>query len=298
MLQGADPPFEDLLFPPEQLGPTAAADLAFGHPATGDHPLPRDLDRHHDLDLALPNLAEGRLAQALGRALDVFRQLIDDIVVANLDLGALRRGGGCGRGLEVEADDDRVRDAGEQQVRVAHSADALADDLDRHHGVLDLLKRAEQSFESSLRVGLDHQAELLDLALLGATGELLEGDPRREVARSLRRAPLGELGQGDLAGGLFRADDLEDVTGLRDLAHAGHHDGRRRAGLGDALSAVVGKRADSTVDVTANEVVADLERACLHEHGGDGATAALEVSVDDSTDRVAVGVRLQLEDVS
>jgi len=49
--------------------------------------------------------------------------------------------------------------------------------------------------------------------------------------------------------------------------------------------------------VAAYEVVADLERARLHQHGGDRAAAPLEVRVDDRADRVAVGIRLQLEDV-
>ncbi len=49
--------------------------------------------------------------------------------------------------------------------------------------------------------------------------------------------------------------------------------------------------------MAADEVVADLERACLDEHGGDRSAAALEVRVDDGPERVAVGVRFELEDV-
>src|SRR6202051_1695036 len=92
MLERADPAFVDLLLPPDQLDPASTADLALQHPAAGDDSEPRDLDRGDDLDLALADLAVGRLAQALGGAFDILRQLVDDVVVADLDLGAFRGG--------------------------------------------------------------------------------------------------------------------------------------------------------------------------------------------------------------
>ena len=46
-----------------------------------------------------------------------------------------------------------------------------------------------------------------------------------------------------------------------------------------------------------DKVVADLQRPGLHEHRRDRATAALEVGIHNRSDRVAVGVRLQLEDI-
>src|SRR5712692_1007527 len=116
MLQRADPALVDQLLPPVQLDPAAAADLAIDDTATCNDAQPRDLDGRDDIDPAFANLAVGRLAQALRGALDILGQLIDDVVVANLDLRPFRRclRGRCG--LEVEAHDDRVRNACEQQV--------------------------------------------------------------------------------------------------------------------------------------------------------------------------------------
>ena len=42
---------------------------------------------------------------------------------------------------------------------------------------------------------------------------------------------------------------------------------------------------------TGDERVADLERAALHEHGGDRAAADVEVGLEHDALRAAVGVR-------
>src|ERR1700693_878439 len=90
VLQRADPALEDLLLAPQQLGPTATGYLALDDTAAGDHALARDLDRDHDLDLALTNLTISRLTQTFGCTLDVFGELVDDVVVADLDLCSFR----------------------------------------------------------------------------------------------------------------------------------------------------------------------------------------------------------------
>src|SRR5258708_10490190 len=89
VLERADPAFEDLLLTPRQLDPASTADLALQHPAAGDHSEPRDLDPGDDLDLALADLTVGWLAQAFGGALDILRQLVDHVVLADLYLGPL-----------------------------------------------------------------------------------------------------------------------------------------------------------------------------------------------------------------
>src|SRR5690348_9108389 len=251
VLQRADATLEDLFPATEKLDPAATADLALHDATAGDDAGARDLDRGDHLDAALPDLTIRGLAQALGRALHVFGELVDDVVVADLDLGLLgsRRVGR--RRLQVEDHDDGAGHAGQQKVGVAHGAHALADDLDRHDRVFDLLQRGEHGFERALRVGLDDQVQLFDLAFLGAASQVFEGDARRYVTSRLLGTPFDELGERDLARGLLRADDLEDVTRLRHLAHAGDHHWGRGRGLGDGATAIVGQRAHAAVDVAA-----------------------------------------------
>ena len=109
--------------------------------------------------------------------------------------------------------------AGQQKIRVTDGPHSLTDDLDRDHRVFDLLQRAEEGFQRALRICLDDQAELLDLAFFGAARKLFQGDPRGEVSCRFLRASLRQLRQRDLPSRFFRADDLEDVAGLWDLAH-------------------------------------------------------------------------------
>src|SRR6266568_4820641 len=125
VLERVDPPLVDHLAAPEKLDPAPTADLALHDAAAGDDAGARNLDRGDDLDPALADLAVRRFAQPLGRALHVLGELVDDVVVADLDLGPLRGRRTPGRRLQVEADDDRARNAREQQVRVADGADAL-----------------------------------------------------------------------------------------------------------------------------------------------------------------------------
>src|SRR5438105_2543361 len=91
VLQRADPAFEHQLLAPHQLDPASTADLALHDPAASDHSQARDLDRGDDLNPTLPNLPIGWLAKALCRALHILRQLVDDVVVADLDFGPLGR---------------------------------------------------------------------------------------------------------------------------------------------------------------------------------------------------------------
>src|SRR5215467_8177556 len=298
VLQRADAALPYLLTVAHQLDVPATADFAFDHARAGDQAYARDLDRHHDLDAALPHLLVGRLPHSLGGPLDVLRQLIDDVVVANLHLLALGGPVASGSRLEVEAQDDGAGDARQQQVGVVDRSDPLADDFDRDDRILDLLQGLENRFQRALSVGLDHQVELLDGALLRLARQLLERHSRRALAAGLGLAALLQLRQSDLSGGFLGADNLEDVACAGHLAEAA--DDHRHRGLGrrHALAAVVRHGSYPAIDVPAHEVVTDLEGAVLHQDRGDGAAAPLQVGVDDGADCVAVWICLQLQDLA
>src|SRR6266849_4717869 len=101
VLQRVDATFVDHLAAPEKLDPASTADLALHDAAAGDDAGARNLDRGDDLDPALADLAVRRFAQSLGRALHVLGELVDDVVVADLDLGPLRSSRARRRRLQV-----------------------------------------------------------------------------------------------------------------------------------------------------------------------------------------------------
>ena len=65
----------------------------------------------------------------------------------------------------------------------------------------------------------------------------------------------------------------------------------------DALAGRRVERADAAPRAADGHDLADLERAGLDEHGGDVATALVDLRLDDRADRVAIGVRLEVLEV-
>ena len=107
------------------------------------------------------------------------------------------------------------------------------------------------------------------------------------VTRALARAaalrfaiePLATLR--DLARLRRIVDDEELVAGHRHTGDAEHLHRNGRTCLLDRLAALVEQRADATGVQAADEVVADLERAVLHEHRRDGTLPRVELRFDD-----------------
>ena len=118
-----------------------------------------------------------------------------------------------------------------------------------HHLDLDLVggelvQRLGDGLQRALHVGLDDECELLDLSVLGHPGE----QRVERQARGLRERPPSALllraEAGDLPGLRLVLDDLEGIARVRDVVEAHDLDGGRRAGLEDALAAVVEHRAN------------------------------------------------------
>jgi hypothetical protein len=101
----------------------------------------------------------------------------------------------------------------------------------------------------------------------------------------------------DLARGVGVGDHDHLVAGHRHAGEAEHLHGDRRAGRLDRLAALVEQRAHATGVHAADEVVAHAQRAVLHEHGGHGALARVELGLDDRAGGGAVGVGLEVEDL-
>src|SRR6266545_2500891 len=291
--QRADPPLVDDHAVADQPCPRASGDLAGGDVRAGDHPDPRHPEE-------LPDLGGAELAllvlggqQALQRLLDVLDHLVDDRVQA--DVHALAGGqvaGGRGR-PDREADDDRAGRGGEGDVVLGDGAGGLVQDAQPHLGHVQLAKRVVDGLDRAHHVGLDHQWQLLELALADPGEQVLQA---RRAAAGDRRLALARLpGLGDRAGDPLVGDGPDLVAGARGRRQADDLDRLRGDGGGDLLAVLVEHRPDPPVGGAGDHRVADLQGAAADQDGGDRAAALVQVRLDDRPLGAPVGVGLEVQ---
>src|SRR5690606_4199912 len=264
----------------------AAADDRTRHVAD-----PRDLEDLPDLRGAQLDLFVDRLEQALDRRLDLLDRLVDDRVVADVDAHPVGELAVLALRPDVEADDDGLRRRRQVDVVLRDRADAAADDADADlvAARVDLEQRLLQGLHGTGHVALDEQGELGALPLLQGLLPVLHGDPARRL-RLLGEALARLALVGDLAGDPVVLDDQEVVAGAGHVGQAQHLHRPGRLGVLHVLAVLVEHGADAAVGVAADDRVADVERAPLHQHRGHGAAAAVEVGLD----REALGLHARV----
>ena len=211
---------------------------------------------------------EGRLEQADHGLLDLLGHVVDDRVQADVDVLALGDVGRIAVGADVEADDDGVAGRGEQHVELVDGADAGMDDADLDLVVAQLQQRVGQHFGRALHVGLDDERQVLDAAF---RDRVLQRFQRQSAALGAERLDLGLL--------LAEERDLPRLGRIGDDWNVSPGCGspvRPRTSTGVdgpaslvGRSAVVDQRADLADHRAGDEVVADAQRAVLHEHRRD-----------------------------
>src|SRR5690242_3318714 len=280
---------------PDQPCLGAAADQATAHDGPGDIADPRYPEDLPDLRGAELDFLELGLEHALERRLDLFDRLVDDRVVADVD--ALAPGqltGPFGR-PDVEADDHRVGGDGQVDVILGDRADAAADHAQADlFADVELEQRVLEGFDRTGHVTLDDEEQFLALARLERLVQVLERDPP---------STLGELGDalarlaalGDLPGHPVVGDDQEVVARAGYGGQAEHLDRTGRQSLGDGLVVLVQHGPDPAVRLTADDRVADVQRAALYQHRGHRATALVQVALDGHPLGVLVRVGPQVE---
>ena len=107
----------------------------------------------------MTRLAMFRIEQAGHRFFHLIDQFVNDAVEFYLDAFAFRRGHRHAFDFDVEADDDRVRCARQQNVGFGNRTDAGMNDLEIDLLALDLIERADQRFERTLRVAFQNDAQ-------------------------------------------------------------------------------------------------------------------------------------------
>ena len=156
-----------------------------------------------------------------------------------------------------------------------------------------VLERLERAGD----VGLEHDRQLLELALAGLLEDLLEGDLARLAAGDLLGLDAGLALLRELAGAALVLDHLDVLAGLADAVEAEHLDGHARRGLLDAVALVVEQSLDLAPLGAGDDGVADAQRPALDEDAGDGAAARVQLGLDHGAGGLGVRVRPELLEV-
>ena len=236
-----------------------------------------------------------RLQHTLYTVLDIVDTVIDDGVetyLYALPVGSLA--GFYGR-AHLETDDHGVGSLGEQHVGLGDSSHGLV-----YHVHLDLLggeldERVGESLDRTVHVTLDDDVELLEVADSDTAAYLLEC----HVLLGLDALDAQQLLAfvGDALGLLLVGEHIELLACGRGSVESEYGHGRRRAGLGNFLAALVEHRLHLAVAASAQHHVAELESTLLHEHRGEIAAALVERRLYDRTYRRLVRICLELQDV-
>ena len=159
----------------------------------------------------------------------------------------------------------------------------------------ELFQRARDRLQRALHVGLDDQRKFLAAGGLELAHHLLERAAHAARARRHLVAFLPGTIVGDLAGARFAIDDRQSIAGLGRAVEAQHLDRHRRTGRFDRRAGIARQRAHSAPFGAGDDDVADAQRAALHQHGRDRATAAVELGLDHGAFGRTVRVGLEIE---
>ena len=170
------------------------------------------------------------------------------------------------------------------------------DDFDPHFARREPDQRVGERFRRTALVGLDEDVERVRDAGRGLRHEVFERDATARSATALRFAIETLTALRDFARGRRVFDDEQLIARHRHALEAEDLHGNRGAGFLDRLAALVEQRADAAGVHAADEVVADGERAVLHEHRRDRALAWIELRFDDRALRATIRIRLEVED--
>ena len=197
----------------------------------------------------------------------------------------------------MEADDDRARRLGEQNIPFGDGADPALNDLDLDLGVGQVRKRVGEGLCRTALVGLDEQFEGASFARGRMRHEIFERHGAFGVAPAsgLAIETFSPLRNFACFGAVFDHEEL--VAGHRHADHAKHLHRNRGAGFLDRFPSFVEHRADATREEATNEVVANLEGAALHEHRRHGALARVELRLDNRAGGAPIRVGLEVQDL-
>ena len=260
----------------------ATGDRAVEHEATRD-----GADLRHTEDLAHFGIAGDdlfvlRSQEAHHRPLDVFEQFVDDLVGTDLDTLCFGEFAGLAVGTDVEADERGIGGGRERDVVLGDTTHGTVHERELHGFALQAAQALGDGFERTLHVGLQHQVQRGDLALLDLGEDVfqlhtaLHAGVAALVGEAL--ALLASLAHG--AGGLFVGGRTELVARMRHRRQAEHLHRGAGARFFHLLAGVVDHGAHTAPGRTGHDRVAHLQRALVDQDGGHGATPGVEVGLE------------------
>ena len=170
------------------------------------------------------------------------------------------------------------------------------DNAHAHLIVGDLLQTLLHSFGRALHVGLDHDGQLLHVVLCHLAEQVIQ----RDLLEGGELLFLGGSNAlfGQLTGQTLVLNSLEQVACFRHCGQAGDLHRGRGAGIAQQLALVAAHGAHAAHSGTGDDDIAGVQGAVLHQNGGNGALALVQTGLDDRTLGAAIGVCLQLHDLS
>src|ERR1700731_2452443 len=206
---------------------------------------------------------------------------VNDGVSANVDMFLLREIGGLAIGANSKSDDNRPGCGSEEQVVFGDGAHPRADDFELHLIGGKLGQHFAENFDGALHVGLDDDAEFLDVASFQLLMQLIEGDARAAAASHLRVTLLALAVFDDVAS-LGFVSDLEVVACIRNALQAENFNGRGRRRVDYRTAAIIEHGAHFAEDRSADEKVAGFQGAVLYQDSGDRAAAFVDAGFENS----------------
>ena len=160
--------------------------------------------------------------------------------------------------------------------------------------LVDLGQGVGQSLDGALNVGLNNQVELLEVGLIHSLEEVLERDVRAALLLGLAALECALIGQS--AGLALVLEHAELVAGIRHGVQALNLGSLRGAHGGNALAVLAEHGTHAAIGKTGDDGVAHMQGAALHEHGRNGAAAAVELCLEDvaGSEGLPVGLKLHV----
>src|SRR5713101_1201762 len=235
--------------------------------------------------------------QAFHGFLKLVRNFVNDVVRADVHMFLLRKVQRLAVRSHAKRNHNRPGCGSQQHVIFRDRAHARTDDFQLHLVGRKLRQHFAEHFHGPLHVALDHNSQFLDVAGLQLLVELVKSDARAADARH-RRVALLTLAVLDDVPRFGFVSHLEQVARIRHALQTEYFHRRGRRRVIHNTAAIVKHRAHFAENRSADEEVASLQRAVLHQDRSYRAASLVHARFQHRARRRRIRVSLQLPQIS